>query len=103
MFKIHIDEVGDTVIIECAGRLVRSDAAFALRNAVITQSEARIIVVDLTGVTAIEGGGLGMLVFLQGWSRDHGEGTGGAPVSDDRGSRLCRNGGNVKPRRLESR
>jgi len=70
MFKIHIDEVGDTVIVECEGRLVRSDAAFALRNAVTAQSDARIIVVDLTGVTAIEGGGLGMLVFLQGWARD---------------------------------
>ena len=71
MFNIHIDAVGDTSIIECEGRLVRSDAAFALRKAVIAQCDSRIIVLDLTGVTAIEGGGLGMLVFLQGWARDH--------------------------------
>jgi anti-anti-sigma regulatory factor len=29
------------------------------------------VVLDLSDVSAIEGGGLGMLVFLQRWARDH--------------------------------
>src|SRR5213594_3441962 len=33
--------------------------------------KARTVVIELTEVRAIEGGGLGMLVFLQRWARDH--------------------------------
>jgi len=71
MLNIHVENVGDVAIIECVGRLVRSEAAFKLRDAVNAQKSARIIVLDLTGVSAIEGGGLGMLLFLQRWAQDH--------------------------------
>jgi anti-anti-sigma regulatory factor len=50
---------------------VRSDAASKLREAVTSQTDARIVVIELSDVEAIEGGGLGMLVFLQRWARDH--------------------------------
>jgi anti-anti-sigma regulatory factor len=72
MLSVHIENIGEMVVIECEGRIVRSEAAFELRNAVYLQSDARIVVVDLSEVTAIEGGGLGMLVFLQRWTHDHG-------------------------------
>ena len=71
MLSVHIENIGEMVVIECEGRIVRSEAAFELRNAVYLQSDARIIVLDLSEVTAIEGGGLGMLVFLQRWAHDH--------------------------------
>jgi anti-anti-sigma regulatory factor len=71
MFDVHVDTVGDLTVIECEGRLVRSESAFKLRQAVICQSEARVIMLDFSGVTAIEGGGLGMLLFLQRWAYDH--------------------------------
>jgi anti-anti-sigma regulatory factor len=71
MFTIHVDTVGYMTIVECEGRLVRSEAALSLRSTVTANCHARIIVLDLTAVTAIEGGGLGMLVFLQRWARDH--------------------------------
>jgi anti-anti-sigma regulatory factor len=58
-------------VVECKGRIVRSEAAFKLREAVSSQRDARIIVLDLSEVPAIEGGGLGMLVFLQRWAHDH--------------------------------
>ena len=70
MFTTYVDNLGDMAIIECEGRLVRSDAAFALREAVTSQHDARILVLDMSAVTAIEGGGLGMLVFLQRWAYD---------------------------------
>jgi anti-anti-sigma regulatory factor len=72
MLSVHIENVGEMAVIECEGRIVRSEAAFELRKAVNLQSDARIIVLDLSEVTAIEGGGLGMLVFLQRWAHDHG-------------------------------
>ena len=67
---VHIENIGDMAVIECEGRIVRSEAALQLRDAVILQSDTRIIVLDLSEVSAIEGGGLGMLVFLQRWAQD---------------------------------
>jgi anti-anti-sigma regulatory factor len=50
---------------------VRSDAAFALRDAVQSQNGVHVILLDLSGVSALEGGGLGMLLALQHWAYDH--------------------------------
>jgi anti-anti-sigma regulatory factor len=71
MLKINIDNIGDLAIVECEGRIVQSEAAFKLRDAVTSQSDARTVVLELTEVHALEGGGLGMLIFLQRWARDH--------------------------------
>jgi anti-anti-sigma regulatory factor len=71
MLSVHIENIGEMAIIECEGRIVRSEAAFRLREAVSSQEDAGIIVLDLSEVTAVEGGGLGMLVFLQQWAQDH--------------------------------
>jgi anti-anti-sigma regulatory factor len=71
MLSVHIENVGDMAVVECEGRIVQSEAAFKLRQAVHSQSAARIIVLDLSEVSAIEGGGLGMLMFLQRWAQDH--------------------------------
>jgi anti-anti-sigma regulatory factor len=72
MLKINIDNIGELAIIECEGRIVQSQAAFKLRDAVTSQSEARTVVLELTEVHAIEGGGLGMLIYLQRWACNHG-------------------------------
>ena len=71
MVGIHIDNLGDLAIVECEGRIVSSDAAFALRNAVTSQTDARIVILDLSQVDAIGGGGVGMLAFLQQWAKAH--------------------------------
>ena len=47
MLQIHTDRVGDVAVVQCEGRLVRSDAAFRLRDEVISQVDARAIVLDL--------------------------------------------------------
>jgi anti-anti-sigma regulatory factor len=71
MLTVHIENIGEMAVIECEGRIVRSDAAFKLRDAVTSQRDARIIVLDLSEVPAIEGGGLDMLAFLERWAHDH--------------------------------
>jgi anti-anti-sigma factor len=70
MLSVHIENIGKIAVVECEGRIVRSQAAFKLREAVRSQRTARIIVLDLSEVPFIEGGGLGMLVFLQRWAED---------------------------------
>ena len=70
MLSIHTENIGEMAVIECKGRIVRSEAAFKLREAVTSQRDVRIIVLDLSEVFAIEGRGLGMLVFLQRWAYD---------------------------------
>ena len=71
MPSVHIDNVGGMAIVECAGRFVRNDAAFKLRDAVTSQTKARVVVLDLTKMEAIGGGGLGTLLLLQRWAQDN--------------------------------
>ena len=72
MLSVSIENIGDLAVVECEGRVVRSEAAFRLREAVTSQQDARVIVLDLSEVLTIEGEGLGMLVSLQRWAYDHG-------------------------------
>ena len=71
MMSANVERLGDLRVVECDGRIVRSQAAFALRDTVTAQSDARLIVLDLSEVNALEGGGLGMLMFLQRWAENH--------------------------------
>ncbi|SRR6266567_1462894 len=71
MLDLHVEKIGELAVVECKGSVVRSEAAFHLREAVVALRNARIIVLDLSEVRAIEGGGLGMLLFLQRWASDH--------------------------------
>jgi anti-anti-sigma factor len=71
MLNVTVENIGEMAVVECEGRIVQSEAAFKLREAVTSQTDARIVVLELSEVDAIEGGGLGMLVFLQRWARDH--------------------------------
>jgi anti-anti-sigma regulatory factor len=72
MLTVAVENIGDLAVVTCKGRIVRSEAAFKLRQAVMSQQDAQIVVLDLTEVQAIEGGGLGMLWFLQRWTQDRG-------------------------------
>ncbi len=72
MFKVNIERIGDVAIIHCEGRVVQSAATFGLRDAVTQQKDARVILLDLSDLQSLESGGLGMLVFLQRWTRDRG-------------------------------
>jgi hypothetical protein len=59
MLDLGIKRIGELAIVECKGRIVRSEAAFKLRKAILCLGDPRIIVLDLSKVSAIEGGGLG--------------------------------------------
>ena len=71
MLTVHIENIGDMAVVACKGRIVRSEAAFKLRDAVMSQQNARTIVLGLTEVYVIEGGGLAMVAALQKWAQEH--------------------------------
>jgi len=71
MLRICVENIGDMAVVQCEGRIVHSDTVFQLRDAVRAQRHATIVVLDLTEVSALGGGGVGMLVFLQRWAHDH--------------------------------
>jgi anti-anti-sigma regulatory factor len=63
--------MGEMAVVECQGRIVRSEAAFRLRDAVTSHGDARAIVLDLSEVYALGGAGLEILVFLRRWASEH--------------------------------
>jgi anti-anti-sigma regulatory factor len=71
MMVIRSKNLGDLAVVECKGRITRSDSVFKLRDFVQAQAPVRIIALDLSEVEAIGGGGLGMLAFLERWAREH--------------------------------
>jgi anti-anti-sigma factor len=72
MLTIRVEHFTDLAVVECQGRIIHSDSVFKLRDAVQSQDDARVIALDLSEVTAIGGGGLGMLVFLEHLARESG-------------------------------
>lgn len=70
MLAIRVESLPDLTVVECKGRIVNSDSVFKLRDYVMARTEPTVVL-DLSEVKAIGGGGLGMLVFLDRWARDH--------------------------------
>jgi anti-anti-sigma factor len=71
-FEIRSEETGGVAILQCRGRLVRGEAIYTIREAVTSFPDARIVVLDLSNVQMMDGGGLGMLTLLHRWTRDRG-------------------------------
>ena len=67
-FYINMEQTGDVAVLQCAGRMVRSQALSLLKDAVTSLSELRVALLDLSRVEIIDAGGLGMLVFLHNWA-----------------------------------
>jgi anti-anti-sigma factor len=72
MLTVDVEKSGDVAVVRCAGRIVRGEAVRALRSAVVSANDARIVVLDLSEVEFLDGGGLSALVSLHHWSRSRG-------------------------------
>lgn len=68
---IRREQTGDVAILQCAGRIVRGEPLHFLKEAVTSLKNPRMVVLDLSDVEMLDGGGLGMLVFLHRWTRDN--------------------------------
>src|ERR1700732_422314 len=65
MLKITVQKLGDTSVLRCYGRIVAGDAGSILRDAVLSQRDTRMLVIDLARVERIDAGGLGILLGLR--------------------------------------
>src|SRR5260370_2525439 len=71
MLNVTVDKIGELAVVECEGRIVQSDSAYKLREAVTSLTDAQILVLELSEVNAIGGGALGILGFLQRWAPEN--------------------------------
>lgn len=69
--NLHVDHIGDLAVVECQGRIFPNDAAFDLRDTVLSQAEASAILLDLSQVYAMGDSILFMLVRLHRWAVEH--------------------------------
>jgi anti-sigma B factor antagonist len=65
MLKITVQKLGDTSVLRCHGRIVAGDAGSILRNAVLSQRQTTMLVIDLARVERIDAAGLGVLLGLR--------------------------------------
>jgi len=61
------ERADDLAIVKCRGRIVRGQE-IVLESAVLEQKHARIILLDLSDVEALDAGGLTLLVSLHSWA-----------------------------------
>jgi anti-anti-sigma factor len=71
MLTIDTEKMGDVAVVRCSGRIVRGEGIRTLRNAVVTETDTRIVVLDLSEVESLDAGGLTALLSLHHWTRSH--------------------------------
>jgi anti-anti-sigma factor len=69
MLTIDVEKTGDVAVVRCVGRIVRGAGVRTLRNAVFSERDMRIVVIDLSDVVMLDAGGLTALLSLQQWAR----------------------------------
>jgi anti-anti-sigma factor len=67
MLDVTIRDLGETVVVRSVGRIVLGEIE-TLRKAVLSQLRRQTVVLDLARVDAVDGSGIGLLVFLHGWA-----------------------------------
>src|SRR5438067_4423609 len=70
MLTVYSERANDVVVVKCQGRIVRGQEA-VLRDAVLQEEYARVVVFDLSDVESVDAGGLNLLVYLHHWSENN--------------------------------
>ena len=70
MLTIDVEKTGDVAVVRCVGRIVRGAGIRTLRDAVLSEKNVRIVVIDLSDVETVDAGGLTVLLSLQQWARN---------------------------------
>jgi anti-anti-sigma regulatory factor len=73
MLNVSVENIGEgeLAVVTCEGSIVENESAHKLLDAVTSQADTPIVVLELSEVNEIGDGGFGMLVFLQRWAREH--------------------------------
>lgn len=65
MLKVRVENLGQVTVLHVAGHIVIGTEIEMLRRAVLSQSEASTVVLDLKHVSRIDARGLGLLLELR--------------------------------------
>ena len=72
MLKVSAEKLGSVTVLHFEGRIVNGDAIKVLCDAVLAQTEACAVVLDLAKVDLVDAGGLGALIDLREWTQARG-------------------------------
>ena len=67
MLTVKVERAEDIAVVKCSGRIVRGQES-TLKNAVLAEERARMIVLDLSDVETLDAGGVSLLVSLHRWT-----------------------------------
>ena len=67
----QIEQLNDLAVVRCSGRLVRGSALDDFRSRLERLESARILILDLCKVEQVDAGGIGVLLELRRWARQH--------------------------------
>ncbi len=70
MLKLEIERTANVIVLRCSGRIVRGEGADAILRAVVAEGDKHTVLIDLSGVSAIDAAGLGTLAEMERWARD---------------------------------
>src|ERR1700693_5619830 len=70
MLTIDVEKTGDVAVVRCVGRIVCGPEVRTLRDAVYSEKDIRIVVIDLSDVETLDAGGLTALLSLHQWARN---------------------------------
>ena len=62
---VTIENIGNTAVLRCSGRITAGEGTRTLRDAVMCQVDSHYVVLEFAEVNAIDAAGLGLLIFLQ--------------------------------------
>ena len=65
---IEVEKSREVAVLQCTGRIVRTEALPLLSQALTSLSQLRVIVLDLSEVEMLDASGLGVLVSLHNWT-----------------------------------
>lgn len=69
--RYQIEQLHDIAVVRCSGRMVRGSTLEDFRSRLEQLEHARVLVLDLSELDQIDAGGLGVLLQLRRWSRQH--------------------------------
>jgi len=70
MLSVQMDKIGNLAVVECEGSIARVTDAERLRDAVLSQDWARVIMIDFSEVEYLEMDAVEVLAFLHRWARE---------------------------------
>lgn len=72
MLKMQVEKLGNVTVLHLRGRIVNALATHTLRQTVLAEKNANVVVLDFAEVELIDARGLGTLVELREWTQSKG-------------------------------